>query len=144
MRVEGVQVTFMENRAKTILVVDDESIVRDLISGFLGKLGHSVLVAGDAETAIATFRSQDSPPDVLVTDIVMPKVDGPTLARALRQECPALGVLFVSSYPNTRLSEDELALPQNEYLAKPFSLRNFAAAIARLLKSGEASTERAS
>lgn len=122
---------------KTVLVVDDEAVVRDLISGFLGKLGYKVEVAEDGPDALRVFESLENPPSVMVTDIVMPHMDGPTLAGTLRKSHPALCVLFVSSYDSKKLSVSELTKPQNGFLSKPFSLRSFAASVAKLIKVAE-------
>lgn len=122
------------------MVVDDEAIVRDLVSNFLTKLGYEVAQASDGIEALATFESLDQPPAILVTDIVMPELGGVQLAQILRQTHPDLRVLFVSSYPDKKIGEKELANPYNAYLAKPFSLRSFAAAVNQLLEAG---TERA-
>jgi len=117
-------------------VVDDEAVVRDLVSGLLKKLGYEVEQAEDGTEALVKFNQLEQPPAVLVTDIVMPELGGVQLAQILRQSHPQLCVLFVSSYPDKKLGEEELANPHNAYLAKPFSLRNFAAAITRLVQTG--------
>lgn len=126
-----------KGQTRSVLVVDDESVVRDLISGFLTKLGFRVHLAVDGEQALELFESLDPRPQVMVTDIVMPKLDGPSLAAKLRETYPNLCVLFVSSYPSKKLSVTELSKPINSYLSKPFSLRNFAANINKLLKVSE-------
>jgi len=118
----------------SILVVDDESVVRDLISGFLRKLGFDVVLAEDGAQALSLFQELNPTPQVMVTDIVMPNLDGPTLAKKLRETHPDLCVLFVSSYPSKKLSVSELTKPINGYLSKPFSLRNLAASINKLVK----------
>jgi two-component system, cell cycle sensor histidine kinase and response regulator CckA len=123
----------------SILVVDDESVVRDLISGFLTKLGYQVLLAEDGADAVKVFQQMEKPPLVMVTDIVMPKLDGPTLAKQLRESHPGLCVLFVSSYPSKKLSVSDLTKPVNGYLSKPFSLRNFAASVNKLVKVAKSS-----
>jgi two-component system cell cycle sensor histidine kinase/response regulator CckA len=127
-----------KQNGKSILVVDDESVVRDLISGFLTKLGYAVHVAEDGKTAEILFRSLEPRPVVMVTDIVMPEMDGPTLAAALRETHPGLCVLFVSSYPSKKLSEKDLDHPTNGYLSKPFSFRSFATAVGKLARAAQA------
>ena len=122
---------------KSVLVVDDESVARNLISGFLTKLGFQVHLAADGSEALDVFSSLDPTPQVMVTDISMPKMDGLTLASKLRESHPNLCVLFVSSYTSKKLSVSELTKPINGYLSKPFSLRNFAASINKLLKVAE-------
>ena len=125
---------------RTILVVDDEAIVRDLVANFLTKLGYEVAQATNGTEALVTFEQLDQPPAMLVTDIVMPELGGVQLAQILRQTHPDLRVLFVSSYPDKKIGDGELANPFNAYLPKPFSLRSFTAAVNQLLEAG---TERA-
>lgn len=128
----------------TILVVDDESIARDLISGFLKKLGYEVAVARDGREAIEVFDSLVPRPIIVVTDIVMPEQDGRSLAEELRRESPNLCVLFVSAYSSEKLSISELTQPNNSFLAKPFSLRNFSAVIKKLAAVAEGTALEAS
>jgi two-component system cell cycle sensor histidine kinase/response regulator CckA len=126
----------MQDVGKTILVVDDEEVVRDLVSNFLGKLGYDVVQATDGTEALVAFDQMKRPPAVLVTDIVMPKLGGVQLSQILRERNPDLCVLFVSSYPDKKLGDAEMANPHSSYLAKPFSLRNFASAISNLAQVG--------
>jgi CheY-like chemotaxis protein len=132
----------MQDLGKTILVVDDEAVVRDLVANFLTKLGYKVVEATDGTEALVVYDQLEQPPAVLVTDIVMPKLGGVQLAEILRERQADLRVLFVSSYPDKKLGDGEMANPRSRYLAKPFSLRNFAAAISNLLQV-EPRTERA-
>lgn len=126
----------MQRAGETILVVDDEEVVRDLVSNFLTKLGYKVAQATDGTEALVVFDQLEKPPAVMVTDIVMPALGGVQLAQILRERHPRLCVLFVSSYPDKKIGEEELANPRNQYLAKPFSLRGFAAAISNLVQVG--------
>ena len=128
----------MSDSKGTILVVDDELIVRDLIAGFLKKIGYEVVEATNGADAVEIFENLDSPPIVVVTDIVMPEMDGPSLIEKLRQSHPALCVLFVSAYQSKKLDDAELEKPENQFLAKPFSFRSFAQAIGELTKVAKA------
>lgn len=126
-----------EDGKKTILVVDDESMVRDLISNFLGKLGYQVVLAENGEQALSKFQELEKIPALVITDIVMPVLDGQGLVDALRREHPELCVLYVSGYANRKLPQEELDKIQTGFLAKPFSLRSFAAAVSKLIKVSE-------
>jgi len=128
-----------EREKKSILVVDDESVVRDLISGFLTKLGYEVHLAANGPGALALFPEISPPPKVVITDVVMPGMDGPTMVTEMRKSHPELCVLFVSSYSSKKLSMSELTKPTNGYLSKPFSFRGFAAAVKKLSKAHECS-----
>lgn len=128
----------MSDSKGTILVVDDELIVRDLIAGFLKKIGYEVIEATNGADAIKIFESLETPPIVVVTDIVMPEIDGPTMVQKLRESNPGLCVLFVSAYQSKKLDDSDLEKPENQFLAKPFSFRNFAQAISELVKVAKA------
>ena len=124
--------TNFQQEKGTILVVDDESIARDLVSGFLKKLGYQVAIAENGQEAIEVFEALCPKPIIMVTDIVMPHLDGPSLAQELRRDHPELCILFVSAYPEDRLGAYQLDPQLHRFLAKPFSLRSFSAAIREL------------
>src|SRR6476469_9515671 len=108
--------TSPEQRAPTILVVDDEPQLRRLASRALEQAGYRVIQATDGLEALGLF-TDESPIDLLVTDVRMPHTDGIVLAAALKRRYPSLPVLFMSGYP--RGSE-----PAPEpFLAKPFDMR---------------------
>ncbi len=79
----------------TVLVVDDEPQLRMMLTHFLGQEGFAVLTAGCGSEAISLFRSHPEI-DLLITDILMPGMDGPSLAAALRSIKPDLAVLLMS------------------------------------------------
>ena len=128
----------MSDSKGTILVVDDELVVRDLIAGFLKKIGYEVIEATNGADAIEVFENLESPPIIVVTDIVMPEIDGPTMVEKLRESNPGLCVLFVSAYQSKKLDDAELEKPENQFLAKPFSFRSFAQSISELVKVARA------
>lgn len=79
-----------------IMVVDDESLIRQYMSHILRREGYNVLTANHACEALALLRSQQFSPDLLVTDFNMPDMNGIQLARAVREAYPYLPVLLVS------------------------------------------------
>jgi signal transduction histidine kinase/ActR/RegA family two-component response regulator len=103
----------------TILLVEDDDVVRSVAERLLSDMGHRVLVAADGIEALEIARAERNGIDVLVTDIVMAAMPGHELAERLRREQPGIGVLLMSGYsPDHVLSSssaDEL------YLQKPFS-----------------------
>lgn len=99
----------------TILLVDDEPMLRALMEAVLLDRGYSVLTAGSGTEAMALFREHRGEIDLLISDIVMPGMDGPSLATALQRSCPDLKVLLISGYCNSR------QLTQGfDFLPKPF------------------------
>ncbi len=80
----------------TILVVDDEEAILRLLSRFLTHIGYTVLEATSAERALASIRYREHPVDVVLTDVVMPGMDGVHLAAELLKECPGPSVLLMT------------------------------------------------
>jgi signal transduction histidine kinase len=115
----------------TVLVVDDEELVRASTAEMLSDLGYEVVEANSGEQALALLDS-GLKPDLVVTDHLMPGVSGTTLARLVRVRLPAVRVLVVSGYAETQgLPAD---LPR---LAKPFRRSDLAAAVADLRGTAE-------
>lgn len=112
-----------------ILLVDDESGIRKMMKLMLQSRGFQVFEAGNGASALAL--AEEDAIDVVVTDVVMPDMDGWTLARSLVERRPGLPVLFVSGYP----AEFEKARRQNtrcRFLAKPFQKSDLIDAITDL------------
>jgi CheY-like chemotaxis protein len=105
----------------TVLVVEDEQLVRDLVSRTLRRVGYTVLVAEHGEEALAVSRVTQGPIDLVVTDVVMPRMNGIELATRIALERPGIRVLFVSGYANDVLGLRGGLEPGSEYLQKPFT-----------------------
>ena len=104
-------------KAKTILVVDDEAMVRMLLSQSLQRFGFHLLEAGAGPEALDVARDYGQDIDALVCDVVMPGMDGPALARKLCAARPGMKVILISGY----CEEPPSMEPNWEFLAKPFS-----------------------
>jgi CheY-like chemotaxis protein len=111
----------------SILLVDDEDLVRDATAEMLRELGHSVVTASGAEDALARLSS-GLEADLVITDYMMPRMDGSEFAARIRETRPDLPVLVITGYSGS----DEIAsdLPS---LGKPFGQADLAKAIARLI-----------
>src|SRR5215217_3431835 len=83
----------------TVLLVDDEEDLRDIMRRMLERRGFDTLVAGDSETAIATCRNHEGHIDVLLTDLGLPGASGGELSRAATSLRPAMGVVYISGLP---------------------------------------------
>jgi two-component system, cell cycle sensor histidine kinase and response regulator CckA len=104
----------------TVLLVEDEIGVRRVLGGFLRAGGYRVLEAGDADAASAICRKEAGAIDLLVSDVVLPGANGPSLAASLKQMIPGLRTLFISGYPAEAIAPSGLdKVPA--FLAKPFS-----------------------
>ena len=88
-------------RAATVLVVEDEEEVRALARDVLEMNGYTVLEAADPEDAMRLGATHQGAIDLLITDVVMPRVSGPEIARRLRASRPDLRVLCMSGYPES-------------------------------------------
>ena len=106
---------------ETILLVEDEDVIRELVREILEAYGYSVLEATQGEEAIAICRGHDGPIDLLLTDTVMPRMGGRELAERIRNERPQTRILFMSGY--TQVSFDgQGGLPAGvAFIQKPFS-----------------------
>ncbi len=105
---------------RTILVVEDEEEVRALTRDVLEMHGYTVLEAQDPEDAVRIGETHPGPIDLLITDVVMPRVSGPELARRLRARRPALRVLCMSGYPE-HADRPAGEAGWNGWLQKPFA-----------------------
>ncbi len=111
-----------------VLLVEDEDVVRSFAVRALKRQGYEVLEASSGVEALEVMEAQEGKIDIVVSDVVMPEMDGPTLLKELRKKNPDLKIIFVSGYPNDAfkesLGEDEFA-----FLPKPFSLSQLAAKV---------------
>ncbi|HUO60085.1 MAG TPA: ATP-binding protein [Candidatus Acidoferrales bacterium] len=125
----------MPGGLETILLAEDEASLRELLNVQLRNLGYKVIAAVDGQDALEIAQTQLSSIDLLITDMVMPRLGGRDLANALRSGKPELNVIFISGYPgneNTDMNADFAA--GAHFLAKPFSLRELAQLIRVALK----------
>ncbi len=109
------------DRSTTILVVEDEAMVRDLVARSLRRDGYTVLVAEEGEEGLQLATAHPGTIDLLVTDVIMPRLSGPELAGRLLPLRPSMRVLYISGYTAEAL-DIRSALPAGtEYLQKPFT-----------------------
>lgn len=104
-----------------VLVVDDEAFVRDFTASVLAANGYRVLSAYCGEDGLRQVREQRVQVDLLVTDVVMPQMTGPEVARALTAEQPQARVLYVSGYSEDDVLEEIAGSAETQVLDKPFT-----------------------
>jgi len=97
---------------KTILVVDDEEALLPILEHQLENLGMKVLKAANADTALLLQKNYPDAIDFLLTDIVMPDIDGVQLAEMISDHRPRMGVVYMTGYGKTNLPEQSLVLPK--------------------------------
>ncbi len=132
-RTAGLTPAAQRAAATTVLVVDDDDVARDLIVGALSSAHYTVLSAADGAGAVDLVRDHDGAINLLVTDVVMPRLNGPRVAEMLRAGHPKMRVLYLSGYT------DGVDLPINTpgapsaFLAKPFTRGTLLARVQALL-----------
>jgi two-component system cell cycle sensor histidine kinase/response regulator CckA len=117
----------------TILLVEDEEGLRALNARGLASRGYTVLEAGNGVEAIDVLEKSGKPVDLVVSDVVMPEMDGPTLARELRNRNPSLKIIFVSGYAEDAFQKHLPEHGQYAFLPKPFTLKQLVAAVKETL-----------
>jgi len=117
-----------------IIVVEDEKEVRELCARILAREGFEVISASNGADALRVLENETEPIDLLLTDVVMPEMDGPELARHLRLKCSDLKVLFMSGYTtNTSLAQE--SDKDTTFLQKPFPPRDLVSKVQEILRS---------
>ena len=123
-----------EGTETTVLLVEDEPTLRVLINRYLVGMGYHVLIAGNGAEALTAAREWVGTIDVVVTDVVMPAMDGFELSERLAAERPDAKVLFMSGYGDRSVAVRgglrEIGRP---HLGKPFTRKQFIRAVRRLL-----------
>ncbi len=118
-----------------LLLVEDEDMVRAVAERALTRAGYEVVTCSDGEEGLAQIE-QGERFDLIVSDVVMPGMDGPTMARGIRKLKPQLPVLFMSGYAEEQLRKD-IDIPNMHFLPKPFSVQEISEKVAAVLrKSG--------
>jgi two-component system, cell cycle sensor histidine kinase and response regulator CckA len=107
--------------SETILLVEDDAMVRDLVRQVLARLGYRVIVAEGGMAALALCRNADTPIDLLITDVVMAGMSGPDLCSRIELIVPGIGVLYISGYTGEAIHRHGLAEAGVAFLQKPFT-----------------------
>lgn len=121
--------------SERILLVEDEDAVRTFSQRALANKGYEVLAADSGDAALKLFQEshKDVPLDLLITDVVMPGMDGPTLAQRIRQDNPDLKIIFISGFTEDKLKD---YMGKNTwFLPKPFTLKQLAEKVKDVLES---------
>ena len=122
---------------ETVLVVEDQDGIRDIVGESLRRNGYHVIIAADGNEALQIASTYADPIHLLVTDLVMPNLGGRELANRLTQLWPHLKVLFMSGYPEHAALSNEVVEPPADVLQKPFSLDALARNVRRVLDERE-------
>jgi PAS domain S-box-containing protein len=133
--------TAHDGRCRTILVVDDEDDVRDIVRRILSKQGYDVLTAASGTEALHLWQHPGRHIDALLTDLVMPGLSGYQLAQHIRNDRPELPVLYMSGYTADTLPNDRGGSPDTPLLHKPFDRATLLNRLREILDRGDDSAE---
>jgi two-component system, cell cycle sensor histidine kinase and response regulator CckA len=124
---------------RTILVVDDEPMALKLVQSILEKRGFEVLISTSPKQAMRLFEAQQEKIELLISDIVMPEMDGPKLAGQLVALNPELPVLFMSGFVTENEVADTSAIAQFAFIRKPFRPATLVQAVQKMLNGDDES-----
>ncbi len=122
----------------TILLVEDEEAVRSFAARALRMRGYNVIEASGGEEALEIVRAAAAPIHLLITDVVMPNMDGPTLVRAVRRLRPEMAIIFMSGYAEEAFRRNDEKAEDLHFLPKPFGLKQLAAKVKEVLSGAPA------
>jgi two-component system chemotaxis response regulator CheY len=120
----------------TILVVDDQASLRNLIAVFLSKLGHSCVTAIDGVDALEKMKGNKI--DAVVTDIKMPNMDGITLTGEISTQYPGLPVMIMTAFDKGDTAGLAITVGARDFIRKPFSLNEFSVRLHKMINDSEA------
>lgn len=118
--------------SETVLVVDDEDLVRENVSENLRQAGYRVIEANGGPQALEIFSNPPCPIDLLLTDLTMPQLDGRELAREISRRAPELPILFMSGYSQALFHVQRSDAP-HAFIQKPFTAQELLTSLRRLL-----------
>jgi two-component system cell cycle sensor histidine kinase/response regulator CckA len=121
---------------ETVLLVEDEPAVRRISAKMLHDLGYRVLEASNGVQAMECLARLNGAVDLLLTDVVMPEMDGKQLVEKVMREWPRIKVVFTSGYPEAHLKLRHAWIANHKLLQKPFMMADLAASIRGVLDSG--------
>lgn len=119
--------------SETILLVEDEAGIRNMFAAALRRAGYNVLAARNGDDALDAIRAHSAAVDLVISDVVMPKVGGKELFEMLRRGHPGLPVLLMSGYPATATGAADLVDLETRFLPKPFGPEVLLARVRQLL-----------
>ena len=115
-----------------VLFVEDEADLTLIVADTLRGLGYDVVTAADGLEGLDKYRSEGA--DIIVADVMMPRMDGFTMAKGIRKMSPAVPLLFLTAKSTIEDVEEGFEIGANDYLKKPFELRELIVRIKSLLK----------
>jgi CheY-like chemotaxis protein len=115
---------------RKVLLIDDEALVRDELGGLLEDEGYELTTASDGDEGLARFRSEA--PDMVITDVRMPRRDGLSVAMTIRQEAPKTPVTVITGHGNESMVLDALRAGVTDFIKKPVRFEDLSTALERM------------
>jgi two-component system cell cycle sensor histidine kinase/response regulator CckA len=122
-----------------VLLVEDEDMVRTVAERALTRAGYEVTACANGEEGLAAILEGTTQFDLVVSDVVMPGMDGPAMVRAIRAKLPKMPVLFMSGYAEEQLRRD-IDIPDMHFIPKPFSVAAIGDKVGAVLREAKAGT----
>jgi CheY-like chemotaxis protein len=130
---EPIDIPALPHGNGTLLVVEDEEAIRRVIVQTLSECGYTVLDAGSPREAIPIGEHYDGRIDLLITDLVMPDMNGVKMAEIIRRARPDMPVIYISGYPERVLAHGRLNDDDTSLMLKPFSPQTIAEHVSKVL-----------
>ena len=130
----------MELPKYTILAVDDDELIRNLMVSFLAKMGYSCVTATDGFDALDKLKGNKI--DAVVTDAKMPRMDGIDLTMAISKEYPGLPIMISTAYGEEYSIATAICVGAREFIQKPFSFYEFVIRLRKMIHDSEGSRRR--
>jgi CheY-like chemotaxis protein len=118
---------------ETILLVEDDTVIREKMTKVLSVEGYTVITASNGEEVLAVIRDSSRPFDLLITDVVMPLMGGREFADRVKDQIPQMKVLFMSGYTDNSIIHNWILEPGTNFIQKPFSISEFMTKVREIL-----------
>lgn len=125
-----------KKKSQTILVVDDDAAFLGMIRKMLQTMGYQILSVEKPAEALSLIKTNPAKIDLLLTDLVMPEMNGRTLAKAIKEVRPDIACLYMSGYGEKIIARHGLMNSKVNFIAKPFTREGLSAALTKILGSG--------
>lgn len=123
----------MPKGSETVLLAEDEDIVREMTGAILIRLGYKVIETSNGDEALKAFSKHKEQIDLLLTDVVMPGMSGPELAKQLNKQKPLLKILFTSGYTNDKIIHHGVKDETVSFIGKPYTPQELAHKVREVL-----------
>ncbi|MFH2116107.1 MAG: response regulator [Spirochaetota bacterium] len=131
--IERAEISGLVGGTETVLIVEDENVVREFVAKTLGRLGYGVIAAEHGPAALDVMREVGDQVDLLLTDVIMPKMNGKELYNRLSKDRPGLKVLYISGYTDNVIAHHGVLDDGVAFLQKPLSIASLARKLHQVL-----------